>query len=771
VSTPLSAFSAIAPRNPAIPALNREPELEGLGLWDCWLTVRKRFWLLIGSACAPLILTYIVILLKLPLFTATATLLIQSETPQVLNVVQLVATAPNSEDHDFYKTQEDLLQSPALAAKVIRALGLEHSSLLGPDHRQPGLAGTVYKDLNQILRALRYPRLPHAGTAIGDLGVESVILERYLGMLSITPVIGTQLVNVSFTTPDPILSARIANAHARWYIDWGLELRHQASKSTQDFLRGQLVELKRRVEQSEASLNSYRHNKGIVSFAIDDKDDIAEARMAALSASLTEAQTSRIRLEGERQIIREGDYESLPLVVSNPMIQVLRPQIDQLDSQYAAMSSHFTDRWPDLARLKAQRGEAHLRLAEEIAIVTKAIGREYEEALAREQALEQALEVEKERDLTRNDTALQDAVLAREVETDRQLYEDVLRRMQEMGVSEQGPLSNVNIITSAITPRRPSKPKVVKGLAIAGLMGLIAGLMLVFILDQSDNRFKDADEIERTLNLPRLAVVPDYTKLRPGVLRSWRPFSPSNPTNPANGSEAGPLISIEPLLSSNYIEPYRMIRVALLFSQAGGSPKSILFTSAIPREGKTLTVCNAALTSARMGSRTLLLDADLRRPQCHRLFPSGENTGLGDVLIGHADTATVVRSPAPNLALVDAGTSAPNPSALLVSSHMRELIATLSTQYDCIMVDSAPVMSASDTAVLATMVDGVVLVVAPETPRKAVMESYVRLIQAGACVLGFVFNRVDFDRPQHRSHRQYYRYHNYYTEPGRTADL
>jgi len=204
--------------------------------------------------------------------------------------------------------------------------------------------------------------------------------------------------------------------------------------------------------------------------------------------------------------------------------------------------------------------------------------------------------------------------------------------------------------------------------------------------------------------------------------------------------------------------------MALLFSRAGGSPRSILFTSAIPQEGKTLTVSNAAVISAQMGARTLLIDGDLRRPQCHKLFAFASKVGLSDVLAGQHPLNEALKSPAENLTLLCAGSSAPNPSALLISLSMRSLLRTLQAEYDCVFVDSAPVMSASDTTGLATMVDGVVLVVGQDTPRKAVIESYSRLLHAGARMLGFIFNRVDINRPQHRGHKQYYRYSNYYAE-------
>jgi succinoglycan biosynthesis transport protein ExoP len=584
-------------------------------------------------------------------------------------------------------------------------------------------------------------------------------------MLSVTPVLGTQLVTISFTTTDPTLAAHIANAHARCYIEWGLELRRQASDRAQQFLRDQLVEIKQRVEASEAALNSYRHSKGIIYFASDDKEQIAEMRMAALTNALTDAQTNRIRLEAEMQLVHGGDYDSLPLVISNPMIEALKPQIDQLAGQYAGMASHFTDQWPDVAKLKAQLNDSRARLNDEIANVTKGIGREYQESFSREQALRQAVDQEKEHDLEQNDAALQDAVLEREAETNRKLYEDVLKRMQEMGVAEQAPVSNENIVTPAITPRVPSQPKLLKTLSITGLIASLAGIGLAFFLENNDHRFRNVEEIEHLLHLPRLAVAPDYLKLNRGGPARVRQRPELGDGRPHE------LISLNAICSTNYTEPYRTIRVALLFSRAGGSPRSILFTSAIPQEGKTLTVSSTALISAQMGVRTVLVDADLRRPQCHQLFSTRSAIGLCDVLAGQSPLVEAVSSPITNLSLLCAGSFTPNPSALLVSQQMRDLLEDLARRHDCVLVDSAPVMSASDTTALATMVDGVVLVIGQDTPRQAVLESYSRLIHAGTRILGFVFNRVDFNRPQHRSHKQYYRYYNYYSESGPRADL
>jgi uncharacterized protein involved in exopolysaccharide biosynthesis len=389
---------------------------DGIGFVECWLTIRKRLTLITVTMAVALLLALIAILFQRPRYTATATLLIQPETPQVLDVAQLFATTPSSDEHDFYKTQEDLLRSPALAAKVIRTLGLGKSRLSSSPSPIP-----IFRFLvdwpTHLLGSLEASHTTFDDESSIEPGVTMGEIDRYLKMLEITPILGSQLINVSFTTTDPLLAARIANAHARCFIDWGLELRHEASSQAQDFLRGQLVEIKERVESSEAALNNYRHSKGIISFTIDDKDQVAETRMNALSTALTEAETERIRLEAEMRLVRAGDYDSLPAVISNQMIETLKPRIDDLAGQYAAMSSHFTDRWPDAAKLKAQLAESRVRLSQEVANVAKGISRQYQAALTREQELHEAVDEEKERDLARNDAALQDAVLERAAET------------------------------------------------------------------------------------------------------------------------------------------------------------------------------------------------------------------------------------------------------------------------------------------------------------------------------------------------------------------
>ena len=719
----------------------------GLGLWDCWVAVRRRLPLIIVIVVCCLAITMAALCVMTPKYTATSTILIQPDIPQVLDVVQLLSSTTGDQDHDYYKTQYAMLQSPTLAAEVIRNLNLEHSPLFAPRRGTPSVWARMQGLLARVVWEVKYPGVKPVADDSSELGVKPGVIAAYLSMLKVTPTIGTRLVQVSFSSPDPALASRIVNAHVDAYIQRGLELRHQAGQSARGFLAQQLDGIKQRVERSEAALNTYRHSKGIVSFAVDDQSKIAEDRLAGLTQALTEAETSRIRFEAEMKQVRSGDFGSLPEVISNQMITTLRPQLDTLQAQYAAMQAQYRAKWPPLIQLRSRIQETRNRLTAEMASVATSIEREYHEAAAREQTAQALVDAEKESDLTLNDQALQDAVLAREVEANRSLYENVLKRMQEMGVSEYAPVSNVTILDRAVSPRVPSSPQTLRALAISGLLALLVSAGLILVLDQFDTSFKSVEEVERSLHLPFLALIPDFSLM--AGRRGVRGQSRNDRRTDA--------------YASSREEAYRSIRSALLFSRAGGAPRSVLFTSAIPREGKTHTAINTAMAFSYTG-KTLLLDADLRAASCiemlsrHVTSEPADGVGLTEVLVGQCEPDEAAQLLDDRLFFIAPGSPAPNPPELLISARMRDLLAQLSDSYDHVFVDSAPVMAASDTIGIATMVDGVIMVIGPGTPKKAACQACDRLVQAGAKLLGFVYNRADLTDPGHREHYQYHQY-------------
>jgi polysaccharide biosynthesis transport protein len=720
---------------------------DGIGLADCWRVIRRYRRLIVTMLSVALLLTGIVVFLSERNFTASATLLIEPEPPQVLDIRELISEAGSTDDHDYYKTQYDLLKSRDLAAGVIRELNLESNGLLG----STGSRGLIAKISAIFARFLDSG--PEPAAAPETDGVRASAIDAYLKRLKIEPLIGTRLVTVSFSAPEPRLAARIANAHVRHFVQQGIQLRSESRRAAVEFLENQLVQIKQRVQQSEAALNTYRHQKGIVAFDVEDTNKIAQGRMEDLTKALTEAETKRITAESQMQQVKSGDYDSLPQVIANPAITMLKPQVRNLQAQYANMSTAFKPKYPKLAELKAQLKESTRNLNDEMKQVAKAILRDYSAAADQERELRSEVSAEKERDLAQNDASLQDAVLAREVETNRELYKNVLLRMQQIQIGEQAPVTNISVVDHAFPPLRPSTPKKKRDLLISGLLALVCGIALAFLLDQLDNRLKTSEEVEHYLHLPNLAVAPDFAMLSKATTSQQRINQVRKFVLGSESTAVTALAAHEPGRG----DVYRSIRTALMFSRAGAPPQKMLITSAIEGEGKTWTAVHTATAFAQTGAKTLLIDADLRRAQCHDALGVDNSIGLSEVLVGQLDPADSVRHIEDrNLFLLSAGSSVPNPAELLTSARMLEVLRFFSEQYQYILMDSSPLMYASDTVGIATMADGVVLVAGSTTPKQSVRRASERLALAGATVLGVVLNRVDIRHPDHREYTRYY---------------
>ncbi|MGH7934169.1 MAG: polysaccharide biosynthesis tyrosine autokinase, partial [Candidatus Binataceae bacterium] len=347
------------------------------------------------------------------------------------------------------------------------------------------------------------------------------------------------------------------------------------------------------------------------------------------------------------------------------------------------------------------------------------------------------------------------AVLTREVETNRQLYKNVLLRMQQIAVGQQAPVSNISIVDRAVAPELPSTPKKRRDLAISGLLALLCGIALAFVLDQLDDRLKTSKEMEKYLQLPNLAVAPDFAKLI-GLNGRFRRLGHTGWLLSARTQ--GSLQGAQAIHhAAGKGDVYRSIRTALLFSRGEPPPKKVLITSAIEGEGKTWTAVHTALAFAHTGARTLLIDADLRRARCHEALNLDNRVGLSEVLVGRCEPEDAIRViEGENLSLLTAGSRAPNPSELLTSARMLQLLDWLSRPYEYILIDSAPLISASDTLGVATMADGVVLVAGAHTPKQDVRRATELLSFVGANVLGVVLNRVDFHHADYKEYSRYY---------------
>ena len=738
-------------------------------LRDYWLIIKRHRWLVLICTLTIAISVALYTFTRIPLYTAEATLLIERKAPQFLKVQDARADSIDYADSEFYKTQYEILKSRALAERVIREEGLETDPLFtGDKSDQTSKGGLVANLWNSTKRwTTGFLTAKPNRTAPDAAATRTGLVGGYLSMLEIRPVTGTSLVQIKFTTADPAFSARLANAHAFAYGRYGIDLRSQTNEEAAAFLQQKLTELKERVQQSEAALNSYRRDKGIIS--VDDKQNVVVDRLLDLNKTLTAAEADRITLEAQVQTIRGRNSDELPAVLSSQVISVLKGELGRFEAEYASLSKEFKPGYPPLDSLKARIEETRRRLSTEVQNQVKGIEAPYLAAKAKEAELRARMDEQKRLTLNLKDSAVQYAILAREVNMNRQLYDGVLQRLKEIGVAAEVRASNNYVMGKAQPPLVPSYPNKQRSLLFGLFMGLAGGMGLAFLLERLDNTLKSPEEAERYIRLPSLAMVPDFALLngthngtRGGYvsrlmssakaeLPVWAPKRSKNPDGQL-------VLDHHPL--SLVTEAYRALRSSLLLSQAGGAPQAMLMTSAGLGEGKTVSIVNTAIVFSQMGVRVLIIDADLRRPRCHTCLKVENGVGLTEILAGQIEWQKAINpTSADNLFLISSGALPPNPAELLGSEKMHDLLQLLRNHYQFIFVDSSPVLAVTDAVLMSTMVDGTLLVVDRSTPKPLLRKALARLRTPHSKILGTLLNRVDIRRGEYGGYyHQYYEY-------------
>ena len=723
-----------------------------------------RLVLVIAAVCVGLTLVHD--LMAEPTYTASTTLLIRSAPSRVFQDESVSPTQDSSQD-PYDDTQSELLKSSSLATRVILDQGL-----MKPEAPPSHASGSWLPGWGVLRSALAgwFPSLAakQAAPTLEDSPEDSVprsMVQWYLGALQVKPIENTQLVEVEFTTSDPKLSAQMANAHARAFIRQGIELSAQASDEAQRFLAGKLDELKQRVEQSELALNNYRRDKDIVPglISLNGNQDVVVEELNKLNHDLQDAHLKTITLGTQLDLVKAGRTDALPQVMDNKVIQGLKADLDELESQYASKRGEYTDDYPEMRELREKIEGTRAVLDRELKTAVASVNEQYQAALKSEQAVADELNKQKSFALGLNDVAIKYVMLEREADTNRELYDAVLKRMKNLTVVGDAHASNVSVVDVAEPPLGPSSPRTRRDLVAAAALGLLMGICAALFIERLDNTLKTTEEMERYLKLPGLATIPDFNSAVSVGSRYGAGYLPKTATAelPATGEHGRELVATYGKYSV-LGESFRQLRTALRLSRAGAPPKVTMFTSAVPGEGKTTVTVNTASVFAHTGSKALIIDADMRRPRCHRLLGLENRPGLSEALTGAGGTELVQPTSVENLFLLSCGKIPPNPSELLGSPRMREFLRELSETYDYIIIDSSPVMLVSDPLDLAQIVDGVVLVTAGgHTPRHQVAAALGRLEYINARILGVVLNKVrlhkaDYPHYYSKAYQAYY---------------
>ncbi|HUN58386.1 MAG TPA: polysaccharide biosynthesis tyrosine autokinase [Candidatus Binataceae bacterium] len=706
--------------------------------------IRKHTLLLLSIAACVVALVGLHDLLATPLYTAHAKILIQTSALRVFqNSTDSSGLADSSEPPPDLNTEYELLRSRTLAVAVAKAEDLADNSLFNSNS---GIRG-------DLLSAVRVFEGKDDRNSDSSAEVSPALVDHYLASLTISPVENTRLVDAAFTSPDAQLSARIVNAHIHQYINQGIQLESAASDQAQQFLQDKLAVLKRQVEDSEAALNRYQRDKGIVPglISLDGKEDALLSRLDRLNDQAEAAHLKTVDLEADVDLINQGRASSLPTVLNNPSIQALQQKLNDLDAHHASLAEVYRPDYPELARLNAEIDSTRNDLKQAVENILASTKVEYVEAASDEQNLDRELATQKAYALELDDDAVKYNILAREAETNHQLYQAVLKRMKDVEVTQDLHASRVSIVDLATPPLAASSPKTFRDLTAALLVGLLGGIVAALFLEQQDQSLKNAEEVEAFLQVPTLSVIPIFHR---NTDSGYRGLEKPRTELPALPTEYGYELAVSYNTSSATGEAYRILRTALLLSRAGAPPKTILVTSALPEEGKTSTATNLAVALAKTGRKVLLIDGDLRRPSCHKMLAVANHLGLTEVLTGICPLDGLINNTAiENLYLLSSGKIPPNPSELLGSSKMLELLAELQERFDFLVIDSPPIIPVTDAILLATKVDGVIVIAAKQSHRGQVKLAMSRLVQVNAHIFGVVLNKTEW------ASGPYYRYY------------
>jgi capsular exopolysaccharide synthesis family protein len=548
----------------------------------------------------------------------------------------------------------------------------------------------------------------------------------------------------------------MVNTHLDTYIEENYRRSYEATTQASRWLAGQLDELKIKVEKSENARIEYERQNQI--WTVDDKQNMTTQRLGELNKELTDVQSDRIKKQALYEFAKSGELEAVPQLRNNAVLQELQRRRADLSIQYTDAVNQYGPNFPKVQRIQAQMKDVDEQITHQSKGIIVELENDYRAALQLEELRSKALDQQKADTNVMSEKMVQYNILRREAEANKALYEGLLTKLKEAGISAGLRSSNVRIIDPAMIPSTPARPAKARNIALAFLVGLVGGIGLALLREYLDNTVKTPDDVETLARLPSLAVVPAFgdgasTKKRGGLLSGAS----------SNGHDKRIELVAQHLPKSQVAEAFRALRTALLLSQPDHPPQVILVTSALPREGKTTAAANLAVTLAQLGDKTVLIDADLRKPGIGRLLNlgTGKYAGLSSYLAGVSslDLVTVPHPAIPNLAAIPTGPLPPNPADLLSSHRLTDAIAELRTKYKFIVIDSPPVMAATDAVILSVQADGVLLVVrSGETPKEAFTRTRDLLTSVKSHLLGVVLNAVDASAPDYYYSYRYYPY-------------
>ena len=689
-----------------------------LALLDHWRSIKKRKWPVLGLATALAALGAAVAFSMTPIYRSTATVLIEPGKPKFLSMEDMLGGAMQTKEH--YQTQVEILKSREVALRTVTTLKLWDTPEFDPRKGDTSLKARL-----KSMVGLADTPVEWTEQTLADSTVKPI-----MSNLSIEPVRLSQLVKVSFDSPDPKLAARIANDLSSNYIDSDRDAKFKLAQGLNGWLEKRATTLRENLLESERALQAYREEKGLINLS-GSAQGLAGMQINEANQRLADARVKRMQLEGTYNMVAStsnSDYSNVPAVVNSPAVQLAIQQEAAAQKLVAELSENLGPNHIKMQEAQSSLASAQKYLAQQRRSVARSVVQEYNMARQAEKSLEAALASATGgvQDVNRKEFQLQ--VLEREVSSNKQLYDLFMSRAKEMDAGSDLQAAVARIVDPAVVSSLPVRPNKGQIILVAFVLGLMIGSMGAILLERMDNTIKGSESAELKLQQPVLAVLP---ALSGEALEN-----------------VATMFIREP--NSHHAEAIRTARTGIQLSDVDQRHRLIMVTSSVPAEGKTSTSINLALALAQT-KRTLLIDADMRRPQVGiRLGLAANAKGLSNLVTGSSTLKDCVHQiEGSSLLVMPSGDVPPNPLDLLVSQRFKDVLRHLQPQLDFIIVDTPPVELVSDAVAVAPMMTSAIYVVrATETPVPVIRKGLSRLQRSGTNIMGVIVNGLDFEDAQ-----------------------
>ncbi|MDX2033013.1 MAG: polysaccharide biosynthesis tyrosine autokinase [Blastocatellia bacterium] len=708
-----------------------------------------------------------------PVYQATATIEVQKAQPGMVKDGDFLMYA----DPNNTKSEAFILRSRPVIESAVRTLGLERNPMFTEAPRRTAFEAIAALTGSDTDRTAENQAAAGVTFATEPLP-EKEELERVEGVVNavtsgvkVESIRDTQLLNVSYVHVNPEIAQSIANGVALSFANHNYKTKTERFADTSGWLEDSTRKLKAQVEMAERKLADYSRANNI--YSLEGKESLTSDKLVRLHDQVMRAETDRILKASLFEEVRRGRVAQLPEAIADPKTAELRKSLNDLAVNASQLSVRFGARNPKLLEIKQQMSTLQDQINSNQSMLEEKLRADYDRAIREEGSLKSALNQAKAEAVQQNQAAIQYSILQQDLTTAKSLYTDFLNKTSQAQVQRAEVYNNVRVIQSAQTPRTPIGSKRSMIVLMGLLVSLGIGVGAAYLLEHANTAVRTVDDVKRLTQLPTLAVIPHLNsaesitpgrkkkaELGPGQKGPGRLKQPAQP-------------AVSPLTKTGFSagsEAYRMLRTTVMLSTAGRPPKTMLFTSGEPGDGKTTTIYNTAIAFTQLNAKVIIVDCDMRKPKVHKMasIQRSKQFGISTWLSGYGSLKDMIQPTGiPNLSVLPCGPIPPNPSELISSQQMKELLVTLSKHFDFILVDSPPVVTVTDPIILSTLVDGVIVVTkSGKSKGEMIRRACQELQTVGSKVLGVVLN--DFNQQEEGyDNYMYYRYNYNYSEGGK----